>query len=78
MSAEISRKTCPFLPGLGPGVWSREEMKHSPKTEAVEVGETWPKLLNVVKAGWSEVEKAGLEVLKWKLRGRWYHWQNRN
>lgn len=53
-------------------------MKDSPKTEAVEVGETWPKLLNVVKAGWSEVEKAGLEVLKWKLRGCWYHWQNRN
>lgn len=63
---------------FGPGGWSRKETKDSPKIEAVEGEETWPKLLNMVKDGSSEMEKAGLCVLKWKLRGSCYHWQKRS
>lgn len=44
----------------------------------MEIGEDWPKLLDMVKFGRSEVEKAGLEVLKWKLQGSRHHQQIRN
>lgn len=58
---------------------ARKERKDSPKIEALEVGKNNLSLLNMIKAGKLEVEKARpLEVLKRRLQGSWYHWQNRS